>query len=387
MNTKFSILLFILFFEFPLIKAQNISGSKLIFPPQEKHVHSSSIVECPDGSLLACWFEGSGERTANDVRIRGARLAKGQLQWSPVFEMADTPNYPDCNPILYLDNKDRLVLMWIVVVGNQWEGSMLRYRISTDYMQSGPPKWQWQDLLLLKNNDTFQEEVKKGFKALPDKDLAWAAYAPKYERMLVAAAGDPIKRETGWMTRIAPTYLPSGRILLPLYSDGYNFSLVAISDDNGQTWFPSAPIVGKGNVQPVILRRKSGELVAYMRDNGDPPGRIMVSTSHNDGMHWTPALDSNLPNPGASVTGLVLQDGRWCLIYNDTEDGRHNLTMAFSNDEGKSWQRREILEESARDKGSFAYPAIIQSNDGTVHITYTWRREKKSIKHVTMGVD
>lgn len=51
-----------------------------IFPLQEKHVHSSSIVECPNGDLLACWFHGSGERTADDVVIRGARLKKGSLK-------------------------------------------------------------------------------------------------------------------------------------------------------------------------------------------------------------------------------------------------------------------------------------------------------------------
>ena len=52
--------------------------STLIFPLQEKHVHSSSAVELPNGDLLSCWFQGSGERTANDVAVMGARLKKGQ---------------------------------------------------------------------------------------------------------------------------------------------------------------------------------------------------------------------------------------------------------------------------------------------------------------------
>ena len=41
--------------------------SELIFPLQGKHVHSSSIVELPNGDFLTCWFQGSGERRANDV--------------------------------------------------------------------------------------------------------------------------------------------------------------------------------------------------------------------------------------------------------------------------------------------------------------------------------
>ena len=95
--------------------------SELIFPLQEKHVHSSSIVELPNGDLLTCWFEGSGERTANDVLIKGSRLNSGESVWSEAFIMADTPGQPDCNPILFLNNNNKLFLVWIAVQANRWE--------------------------------------------------------------------------------------------------------------------------------------------------------------------------------------------------------------------------------------------------------------------------
>ena len=103
-----------------ILIAANLHGqqgaeSELIFPLQEKHVHSSSIVELPNGDLLTCWFEGSGERTANDVVIQGARLKKGDTKWSKPFIMADTPGEPDCNPILFLNNSKKLFLVWIAV--------------------------------------------------------------------------------------------------------------------------------------------------------------------------------------------------------------------------------------------------------------------------------
>ena len=57
----------------------------LIFQPQEKHVHGSSIVSLPSGDMLAAWFQGSGERTADDVKIMGARLVKGSKNGTLLF--------------------------------------------------------------------------------------------------------------------------------------------------------------------------------------------------------------------------------------------------------------------------------------------------------------
>src|SRR5690554_5525217 len=81
-------------------KEKVVVQEELIFPLQGQHVHGSSIVSLPNGDLLVAWFQGSGERTADDVRIMGARLKKGEGAWSVPFELADTPNLPDCNPVL-----------------------------------------------------------------------------------------------------------------------------------------------------------------------------------------------------------------------------------------------------------------------------------------------
>ena len=87
---KYYFLIFFLFGYSSLSKAQDIKVTKqLIFPSQNQHVHSSSLVSLPNGDLLASWFQGSGERKADDVKIMGARLKKGYFNWSKPFEMAD----------------------------------------------------------------------------------------------------------------------------------------------------------------------------------------------------------------------------------------------------------------------------------------------------------
>ncbi len=140
------------------------------------------------------------------------------------------------------------------------------------------------------------------------------------------------------MPRAHPLVLESGRLILPLYSDGFDFSIMAVTDDWGEHWSFSVPIVGAANIQPALARRKDGTIVAYMRDNGPPPKRIMISESADGGMSWTDVSDTELPNPGSGVDVVVLENGLWALVYNDTEDGRHSLAVSLSDDEGRTWR-------------------------------------------------
>ncbi|MBV5313107.1 MAG: exo-alpha-sialidase [Prolixibacteraceae bacterium] len=362
-----------------------IVSEEIIFPYQNEHVHGSSIVSLPNGDMLACWFQGSGERTADDVRVMGARLKKGSKTWTTPFLMADTKGIPDCNPVLFLNRKGKLFLFWVAVHANKWEDAILRFRTSTNYKDNDAPVWEWQDDILLKPNDSFAKEVEKRFKELPDNEAGWAAYAPQYDDMIKEASKDLLKRSLGWMTRIHPITLESGRILLPLYSDGLNFSMVAISDDDGTTWRPSLPIVGRGPIQPALAVKKNGDIVAYMRDSGDAPARVHTSISTDNGESWSASQKTEIPNE-ASVEICVLKDGIWAFFGNDISDGRYRLSLYLSDDEGTSWRWKELIEYMPDKRGSFSYPCLIQTPDGLLNISYSYSlgEGKKSIKHVVV---
>lgn len=356
---------------------------QLIFLEQPEHAHGSSLVHLPNGDVLAAWFQGSGERTADDVRIMGARLKKGANQWSEPFLMADTPNLPDCNPVLFLNHEKKLFLVWIAVQANLWENSILRVRTTNDYRGSAAPNWQWQDNILLKPDDSFATEVKAKLNALPEQGIGWAAYAPKYDEMIAAAATDASKRSIGWMTRIKPLLLPNKKIVLPLYSDGYNFSLMAISDDDGASWKPSLPLVGRGPIQPALAQKKDGTLVAYLRDSGDYPPRVHRSESKDAGYTWSASSKSEMPNT-ASVELHVLKDGTWAFVGNDLDDGRERIGLFLSDDEGKTWKWKTYLENNTQ--GGYSYPSLTQTDDGLLHISYSYHADKnrKSIKYVVV---
>jgi predicted neuraminidase len=371
--------------------------SEVLFPLEHWHNHASMVVELPNGDLLTCWFHGSGERTADDVLVLGARLKKGAAAWSAPFTMADTIGYPDTNATMFLDPDKRLWLLWPTILANEWHTALMKYKISTDYQTDGPPRWTMNDVLHITPGDEFAATVN----IEADRLLASSSdpRAREYVDRLKKNAADKLSRRLGWMTRAHPYVLDGRRLIVPLYSDGFSFSLMAISDDRGVTWKTSTPLVGPGNIQPSLARKKDGTLVAYMRDNGPPPKRLMISRSTDRGDTWSPVEDTDRPNPGSGAEVLALKNGDWALVYNDLESGRYSLAVSISDDEGQSWKWTRHLERDPdtadpQHRGEYHYPSIIQASDGTLHATYSYfvppasvtpdsqgRLPRKTIKH------
>jgi len=193
-------------------------------------------------------------------------------------------------------------------------------------------------------------------------------------------AADTLSQRLGWMTRAHPTLLPSGRLIVPLYTDTFSISIMAVTDDWGRTWRTSQPLIGFGNIQPSVVRRSDGTLMAMMRENG-VQRRIRISESKDDGLTWSAVENAELPNPGSGLEVIRLANGHWALVYNDTEEGRHSLALSISDDEGKTWKWTRHLEKSAPGQGSYSYPSIIQARDETLHATYSYSSGGQSIKH------
>jgi len=373
-------------------------NSEIIFPMEHWHNHGSCIVETPRGDLIVCWFHGSGERNADDVKIEGARKRKGSA-WSRRFTMADTLDYPDTNCCLLIDPEGQLWLFWPTILANQWETALMKYRISSDYHKDGPPKWKSSEVLHITPGPEFQVTVSNFVKDAEERIADFPAASQERVRRwldsLRKRASDKLDRRLGWMTRAHPFVLDGKRLIVPLYSDGFSFSLMAITDDWGSKWHTSAPLIAGGNIQPSIVQRKDGSLYTLMRDNGPPPKRLHQSESHDRGETWSPVTDSELPNPGSGAEIISLHNGHWVLISNDTERGRHSLAVQISEDEGKTWRWKRHLEldRNGEGAGSFHYPSIIQARDGSMHASYSYhlnrgdekdpegKPARKSIKH------
>jgi predicted neuraminidase len=176
-----------------------------------------------------------------------------------------------------------------------------------------------------------------------------------------------------------PVELSSGALLCPSSSEFPTWRvLIERTSDLGQTWQQSPPLNdGKKirAIQPSILVWPSGRIQILCRSK---EGRIMDSWCADAGRTWSPMQPTALPNPDSGLDAVMLRDGRALVVYNHSTTERTPLNVAVSSG-GKIWQSALVLES---DPGEYSYPAVIQSSDGLVHITYTWKRQR--IKHVVL---
>lgn len=296
--------------------------------------HASTIAETKEG-LVAAWFGGTAEKNP-DVGIWTALHRSGK--WTAPAEVANGvqpggTRHPCWNPVLFQPKSGPLLLFYKV----------------------GPSPSRWWGML----------------RTSSDSGKTWGEAKRLPEGIL-----GPIKNK--------PVQLSTGEILCPTSnesSDGRNLWQVHFerSADLGGTWVSTDPVNdGKsiGAIQPSILFTGGNGLMALGRTR---QGRIFETTSSDLGKSWSPMTLLNLPNPNSGTDAVTLKDGRHALVYNHAARGRSPLNLAISPD-GKSWQAALLLEQTSGLE--FSYPAIIQTGDGLVHITYTWQR--KRVRHAVV---
>jgi predicted neuraminidase len=301
-------------------------------------VHASPIVETPSHELVAAWFGGARER-APDVGIWVSRREKNG--WTTSVEVAngrqpDGTRYPTWNPVLFQPHTGPLMLFYKVGPSpEEWWGMV---RTSTDAGRT------WSEA-----------------RRLPDGILG------------------PIKNK--------PVQLADGTIVSGSSTESHTEPSrwqvhVERSSDGGRTWSATPPLndgTTIGAIQPSLLfRGKIGgnELLALGRTE---QGKVFTTTSDDGGRTWSAlSLIDDLPNPNAGIDAVTLADGRQLIVYNPVTRGRSPLAVAVSRD-GRAWTKVLTLEDQP---GEYSYPAVIQTSDGRVHVTYTWKRER--VKHVVI---
>jgi predicted neuraminidase len=307
--------------------------------------HVASIGELPDGRLAATWYAGSREG-ASDVAIYFSTRAQGHAPWSSSRAIVtresaarDLNRYIKKvgNPLLFCDSAGKLWLIYVTVSIGGWSGSSLNLTTSTDEGLTWTPSQR----LTLSPFLNLSELVKNAPVALSDG--GWAV--PIYHEL---AGTFP---EVLWLNQSA------GRIL-------------ATKSRMSAGWY---------GYQPAITPLDPEHALALLRD--DAAKTVSVVRSADAGHTWSPPERVDLPNPDSGLGAIRLTDGRLLLAFNDSPDGRENLRLAMSVDEGRTWSRVATLAEEPG--GDFSYPFLFQARSGDVQLVYTWQR--KAIKHIVFN--
>jgi predicted neuraminidase len=175
--------------------------------------------------------------------------------------------------------------------------------------------------------------------------------------------------------------LEDGTIALPVYHEliGFFGELLWL-DRSGNVINKSRLSRGASSLQPVIAPRSPTDALALMRYAGSPPARILSVQTSDSGRHWSRPQKTDLPNPNAAIACIRLEDGSLLLVFNDSETGRQDLSLAWSRDEGETWRIVHRFEHENGSGQEFSYPYLIRTRDGDFHLLYTWYRTH--VKHV-----
>lgn len=317
--------------------------------------HAANLLELDNGDLLCVWFNGSGEGNP-DTNVVMSRLPYGASRWEDPVELANHPERSEQNPVLFQAPDGKV---WLLHT-------------------SGEP------------HDQSSARVVR--RISEDRGRTWGPPTVLFEG-------------PGLFLRHPIVVLKNGDWLLPAYycKSGGHYSVVLISPDQGRSWQEMEVPGSVHRVHMNIVERSDGSLLAMFRSRH--ADRIYVSTSHDGGRTWTPPERSGLPNNNSSFQVIRLRSGSLALVYNNVtmerdqfrwvgEEGsprkkplRTPLTLAISEDEGKSWPFVKNLQtadlEYKEKPVGYSYPSIVQSRDGALHIAFSYLR--KTIKYVRVS--
>jgi predicted neuraminidase len=316
---------------FPGLVMEEFIYTKAPFP----QCHATTICETTRG-LVAAMFGGTKEKNP-DVGIWTSY--NDGAGWSAPKQVADgiqyttndkTVRHPCWNPVLFQPPGDAPTMLFFKVGPN-------------------PREW-WGELLLSY-----------------DRGRSW-----RDRRRLPEGIDGPVKNK--------PVLLDNGTLLCGSSTEFDNWRVhFELTNDLGQTWERVGPIndgIHINAIQPSFLTHPDGRLQALGRSQEK---KIWTAFSKDHGLTWSKMSLLDLPNPNSGTDALTLADGRHLLVYNHTVrnqgewQGRNMLNVALSED-GLNWSAAATLEQ---EKGAeFSYPAVIQSADGLIHITYTWKRQR-----------
>lgn len=340
--------------------------------------HAAFLSATPEG-LQCLWFGGSLEGKS-DISIWRSTLTDGT--WGPAERMTDDPDRSEQNPVQFLAPDGRTLLLHTAQPGGNQDACVVRMR----KVGKAPHD------LALPPGTFIRAPIRLR------KDGAWLMG-------LFRCVSRPGERWTG----------------------SHDTAALAISEDAGATWREIDVPDSAGCVHMTPIQTKSGHYAAFFRRR--QADFVHRTESTDGGESWSEPKATDVPNNNSSIAVIPLADGRIAMACNPTNaarhpdarraslydelgdsDGRPNATggcnpvwgvpraplaLCLSEDGGKSFPNRIVIEDGPGtclsnnsvdgSNKEMSYPALVQQEDGTLDLAYTYHR--RAIKHVRLTPD
>ena len=253
------------------------------------------------------------------------------MEWKQPYVIVKAPNHSMGSPVWYLTPENKLYLFYHVVhngriIKGGWSVAYILYITSDDFGKT------WSQPVYLRKN--------------------WF-----------------------WVIRTETVTTKDRSVVLPVHREmGKYQSMVYINtklDLTGKWRRYGRLKTPEGCLEPSIVRLKDDSLLCSLRTRDK---EVYFSRSMDSGKTWSIPKPSAIPNPSSQTCLLSLKDGRVIMVCNPTTSGRSPLSLFISNDLGETWGEGIPIEDTP--KSEFSYPCLIQTNDGTIHLSYTNLRKR-----------
>lgn len=208
-----------------------------------------------------------------------------------------------------------------------------------------------------------------------ERDCTLSKYHPNHLALFAIRCDAPDADELQWtepvyiapgFLRCQPTVLRNGKWLLPAYDWNCDFYCWSESADQGKSW--QRRTGGKKAAtdfdEGMFFETADGrEIHLYARTT---VGFIADSVSSDGGITWSPGHSSGIAAPNSRFFVRRLNSGALLLIYNDHPKTRTSLSAKLSFDEGKSWSKALVLDDST----GISYPDAVQLADNSIVAVY-----------------
>ncbi len=287
-----------------------------------------SVEVTPKGRVFATFYSGSvGERIGNYALVTVSDDG-GKTFGEPVVG-AYLENHRCFDPCLWIDPLGRLWFTWAVMPDDGTYASICE--------NPDADELRWSDAFFVGKNIMMNKPI-------------------------VLSSGEWLFPIAVWLKSMRGLYkIPFEETVEP---GAYVYKTV----DNGKTFerLGGADVPRRDFDEHVILEMADGRLANYVRtDYG-----VGVSYSYDRGKTWSKGVDSGLGGAESRFQIRRLKSGRILMVNHIDTRKRTNLAACLSEDEGKTWKYKLMLD----DREWVSYPDFAEGADGSIYVIYDRER-------------